>query len=128
MESVASRGRRDTEFVGISLTVLPGVFPSKRDTQMLTRHIDLSQAKRILDMGTGSGALAIWAATHSDADVVAFDIAEAAYENAVLNVRRLGLTGRISVRLGDIESCIKPDERFDIIIANLPGRKQKGAR
>ncbi|MEM7208674.1 MAG: tRNA (adenine(22)-N(1))-methyltransferase TrmK [Pseudomonadota bacterium] len=122
--SIPPEGIR-TRFADVDLTLLPGVFPPKRDTQLLSASVDLSRADSVLDVGTGSGALAIWAARQGDASVIAIDISDAACKNASINVEKLSLKNRIQVRHGDIASTLRQAETFDVIIANLPGRNKK---
>jgi release factor glutamine methyltransferase len=111
-------------FLGTELLVLPGVFPPKEDTVLLANHLPAKTEANVLDVGTGTGALAIWAAQQGAASVIAMDIAAAAVTNAQRNVERLGLADRIEVRTGDVFSSIAPSESFDIILANLPGRNK----
>jgi methylase of polypeptide subunit release factors len=111
-------------FLGIELLILPGVFPPKEDTRLLAEHISIGAADTVLDVGTGTGALALWAAQQGAASVVAVDIAEAAVRNAKRNVDRLGFADRIEVRASNVFSSIAPSESFDIILANLPGRNK----
>ncbi len=123
-QSIPSDGMK-TRFIGIELTILPGVFPPKRDTQLLPELLTLGKTESVLDVGTGTGALAIWAATQSDASVIAIDISEAACRNARLNIENLALGNRIQVRPGSMNSCLQQDESFDVVIANLPGRNKR---
>lgn len=111
-------------FLGTELVVLPGVFPPKEDTVLLAEHLHISGGVTVLDVGTGTGALALWAAQQGAASVVAVDIAEAAVRNAKRNVERLGLGNRVDVRAGHVFSSVTPSESFDIILANLPGRNK----
>ena len=111
-------------FLGTELLVLPGVFPPKEDTVFLAEHLPTKGGVTVLDVGTGTGALAIWAAQQGVTSVIAVDIAAAAVRNAKRNVERLGFAGRIEVRTGHVFSSIAPSESFDIIIANLPGRNR----
>jgi release factor glutamine methyltransferase len=111
-------------FLGTELVVLPGVFPPKEDTVLLAENLPNTGAATVLDVGTGTGALAIWAAQHGAASVIAVDIAETALRNAKQNVERLGFEGRIEVRRSHVFSSIAPSESFDIILANLPGRNK----
>jgi len=111
-------------FLGAELVVLPGVFPPKEDTALLAEHLPISGSETVLDLGTGTGALALWAAQQGAASVVAVDIADAAVRNAKRNVERLGLGSRVDVRTGDAFSCVGSSESFDIILANLPGRNK----
>jgi methylase of polypeptide subunit release factors len=111
-------------FLGTELVVLPGVFPPKEDTVLLAEHIPISDSATILDVGTGTGALAIWAAQQGATSVIAVDIAAAAVRNAERNVERLGFEDRIEVRRSHVFSRITRPESFDIILANLPGRNK----
>ena len=74
---------------------------------------------RIVDVGTGSGALAIALARHfARAHVWAVDVSSEALCVAAENVRRYGLKGRVTLVCGDLlQSLASP---FDLIVANLP--------
>ena len=112
-------------FLGTELVVLPGVFPPKADSVLLAERLRFDGVKKVLDLGTGTGALAIWAAQQGAASVVAVDISEAAVRNANRNVEDLGLSHRIDVRLGSGFDSISKSESFDVILANLPGRNKR---
>jgi len=103
---------------GLPFTVFPGVFQPSPDSMALLRHTQIRADETVLDIGTGTGIQAIFAAriTHR---VVATDINPAAVENTRLNAYRLGLADRISVRLSDLFSAIGPQERFDVILFNI---------
>ncbi len=107
--------------IDMALLVLPGVFPPNESTVFLAEHLHVSAGSSVLDVGTGTGALALLAALQGAASVVAVDIAAAAVRNAKRNVERLGLGNRVDVRAGHVFSSITPSETFDIIVANLPG-------
>jgi release factor glutamine methyltransferase len=111
-------------FLGTELVLLPGVFPPKEDTVLLAKHLPTKGAVTVLDVGTGTGALAIWAAQHGATSVIAVDIAAAAVRNAKRNVERFGFEGHIEVRTGHVFLSIAPSESFDIILANLPSRNK----
>ena len=72
--------------------------------------------KRVLDMGCGTGILAILAAMRGAADVYAIDNDDWAYENAVENVER-NTPGKVRVALGD--ASLLGGETFDVILANI---------
>ena len=73
--------------------------------------------KSVLDMGCGTALLAILARKHGAKDVVAIDIDEFAYENALENIA-LNDTPDIEVRLGGAEA-LRKDDVFDYVIANI---------
>jgi release factor glutamine methyltransferase len=73
-----------------------------------------------LDIGTGSGAIALSLAQEAKLRVVATDISTAALEVAAENARRLGLSDRIELRPGTLWNPLEPTEQFDIIASNPP--------
>ncbi len=73
--------------------------------------------KSVLDMGCGTALLAILARKHGASKVVAIDVDEFAYNNALENVV-LNNTPDIEVRLGGVESLCETDD-FDYVIANI---------
>lgn len=74
---------------------------------------------RILDVGTGSGVIALsLAANFPEARVTATDISDDALALARENAERLGLTNRIEWLTGDL--LIYVNHVYDVIVANLP--------
>jgi ribosomal protein L3 glutamine methyltransferase len=74
----------------------------------------------ILELGTGSGCLAILAAlAFPEAEVDAVDISAGALEVAAANVARYGLAERVRLAEGDLFGPVG-DRRYDLIIANPP--------
>ena len=73
--------------------------------------------KSLLDMGCGTALLAILAAMRGATDVVAIDIDEFAYENALENIK-LNNTPDIEVRLGGADA-IKDTDCYDYVVANI---------
>jgi len=71
---------------------------------------------RILDLGTGSGILAM-AAARLGADVLALDVSDVAVDVARQNVEANALSDRIEVGLGSIEQT--EGQTFDLILANI---------
>jgi release factor glutamine methyltransferase len=73
----------------------------------------------IVDVGTGGGVIALsLAKKFPEAKVFAVDISEHALSLARENAARLGLSDRVEIRRGDLLENF--DERFDVIVANLP--------
>jgi ribosomal protein L3 glutamine methyltransferase len=81
---------------------------------------DLSTVKRVLDLCTGSGCLAIMAAMQfPGAKVDAVELSADALEVARCNVREHGLEDRIRLLQGDLFAPLK-GQKYDLIIANPP--------
>jgi release factor glutamine methyltransferase len=97
----------------------PGVYQAQGDTALLVESIEreqLAPGSRVLDIGTGSGALAVAAACHG-ASVTAVDVSRWALATALCNGL---LHGRlIDVRHGDLLAPVRGD-LFDMIVSNPP--------
>jgi ribosomal protein L11 methyltransferase len=84
---------------------------------MIRQMFDMPiKGKKLLDMGCGTGILAILASKFNAASVTAIDIDEWAYRNALENIALNNANG-IKVLLGD--KSIIPDMQYDIILANI---------
>lgn len=115
------------EFYGLELTVGPGVLIPRPETEHLVEEALrlgrelLSHQDRVtlVDVGTGSGAIALAVARHLPAvRVLATDRSPAALAVADLNAKRLRLAGRVTFLCGDLLEPVH--EPVDIIAANLP--------
>jgi release factor glutamine methyltransferase len=106
------------EFYGLDLTVTPAVLIPRPETELL---VDLTLARRpatLVDLGTGSGAIALALKRHLPAArVVATDASAAALEVAKRNAVRFGLD--IEFRHGRWFEPVA-GERFEAIISNPP--------
>ncbi|MBL1278283.1 MAG: tRNA (adenine(22)-N(1))-methyltransferase TrmK [Ectothiorhodospiraceae bacterium] len=91
--------------------------PSIQSVYLLS-HWVIKPGESVLDLGTGSGVQAVFAAEISD-HIVATDISVDAVSTAKLNVKRFGYEDKIEVRLGDLFGALKPDERFDVVLFNI---------
>lgn len=115
-------GERD--FYDVTLRVTPAVLIPRHETEHLAEEA-LAWAAihpgplRLVDVGTGSGALAIVLARHlPQAAVWAADISEDALAVARDNARRYGLEARIQFVASDLLDRLAGP--FEIIVANLP--------
>ena len=119
-----------TEFHGLDFLVDERVLIPRPETEILVDAVvDIikgargqgqgSREMRILDLGTGSGNIAI-ALTKSTPDcrIIASDISEGALEVARLNARRHGVADRIEFVVSDLFDNIK--DVFDVIVSNPP--------
>jgi release factor glutamine methyltransferase len=86
--------------------------------ELLKSQIPTAKSQ-ILDVGTGSGVIALsLAAMFPDARIVATDISDDALILARENAVRLGLDAKVSFRKSDLLDGV--EKRFDLIVANLP--------
>ncbi len=93
------------------------VLPSAQSVYLLT-HWEIKPGETVLDIGTGSGIQAIFAAEIAD-HVLATDINKTAVAVAKLNAKRHKLSDKIEVRHGDLFAPVKKDEKFDVILFNI---------
>ncbi len=112
--------RESGHLSGVMLLYPPGVYRAEDDTDLLVevmRRGEYAVGKRVLDIGTGSGALAIAAARAGATRVTAVDLSLRAVAATWLNSRLQGT--RVSVRRGDLFAPVA-GRRFDLVVANPP--------
>ena len=112
-------GRR--EFFGLDFEVSDAVLIPRPDTELIVELAleRLPRNGRMLDMGTGSGAIAVAAAhTRPDAHVTALDVSEAALDVARRNAAANG--ARVRFLRSDWFGALQADERFELIASNPP--------
>lgn len=115
-------GTRD--FWTLTLNVTPDVLTPRPDSETLieaavAHFANTPGPKRILDLGTGSGALLLAALSEwPEATGLGIDISDAALQVACGNALRCGLESHVEFRPGDWLEGI--NDRFDLILANPP--------
>jgi release factor glutamine methyltransferase len=113
----------EREFFGLTFMVNPATLIPRPETELLVelvlQHIPQQGKFRILDLGTGCGAIALSIAhERPDTDVIAVDASKAALEMAELNAQRLNL-GNVRLLPSDWFGALQ-GEHFDIIVSNPP--------
>jgi release factor glutamine methyltransferase len=104
-------------FRHLELTVDQRVLIPRPETELLVELALELRPESVLDVGTGSGAVALAiAAELPDCEVTATDSSPVALEVARANAARLGLGERVRF----VEGTVPPGETFDLIVANLP--------
>ena len=95
------------------------LIPRQETEQLVTLTLAEGAAGRVLEIGTGSGVIALTlAAQWPAAEVLAVDISPEALALAGENAARLGLAGRVRFLQSDLLEAVNGE--FDLIIANLP--------
>jgi release factor glutamine methyltransferase len=104
-------------FRGLELGVDRRVLIPRPETELLVEVALELQPRRVLEVGTGSGAVALALADELHGpEVVATDTSPAALAVARANAHRLGLSDRVRFAEGSLPAAM----RFDLLLANLP--------
>ncbi len=119
----------ETEFMGFRLLVQPGVLIPRPETEHIVEEAERlvsalgSTGLRVLDLGTGTGNIAIaLAARIPNIHVDALEISPEAISIARRNVELHGLAERITLIEGDCfrDNWFDPANRYDLIVSNPP--------
>jgi release factor glutamine methyltransferase len=107
------------EFWGRKFEISADVLDPRADTETIVLEALKTPAKRLLDLGTGSGVLAVTlVAEWPDAQAVASDISNAALAIAKTNAAAHGVAGRVEFCCSDWFTAISG--QFDLIVSNPP--------
>ncbi len=91
------------------------------DAVLIGAWAQVEKAKSILDIGTGTGIIALMMAQKSQAHIDAIDIEQSSYKQACENVKHSSWQERINVHQISLQDYVKNcDKKFDIIITNPP--------
>lgn len=111
------------EFVFKKFTILQDKCAMKvgTDAVLLGSWVDTTGAKKILDIGTGTGIISLMLAQKSDAKVDAIDLDENAFNQAVDNVASCRWKSQIQVYHISLQKCsVINDDKYDLIVSNPP--------
>ncbi len=113
------------EFMGLDFYVQEGVLVPRPDTEILVEKIIKIAGKhereiKILDIGTGSGAIAVSLGYYlKNSTVTAMDISDTALKTTETNMKKHNLTN-VKLANGDIFNHDFKNERYDIVVSNPP--------
>jgi release factor glutamine methyltransferase len=113
------------DFCGLTVACTAQALVPRPETELLAEKaislLNGHAAATVLDVGTGSGVLALAIAQAvAGASVVATESSEEALTLARANAERNGLQTRVDFRQGDLLAPVRADERFDLIVSNPP--------
>jgi len=113
------------EFWSLPFAVTPAVLIPRPETELLVElalaQVPSAAAPVVLDVGTGSGCLAVAIAhERSGARITALDISRAALEVARRNAATHGVSQRVTWIASDLFDGLAADARFDLIVSNPP--------
>lgn len=133
----------EREFWSLAFKVSPDVLTPRPDTETLVEAalskvkgpgkadppaVDSDRKRRILDLGTGSGAIALSLASElPEADITATDLSQAALQIAAENADRLPQGEKVRFLHGDLFEPVA-NERFDLVVSNPPYVARKDAK
>jgi release factor glutamine methyltransferase len=117
----------EREFHGLTLRVSPAVLVPRPDTEtlvdwalaLLAGELANRPSPEVVDLGTGSGAIALAVKhRHPTAQVSAVDLSDAALAVAAANAARLGLA--VDFHAGSWWQALPGSQRFDLVLSNPP--------
>src|SRR5665647_877167 len=96
------------------------VFKVGTDGVLLGACADVTGVKRILDIGSGTGLIAIMLAQRCNAEIVAIEPDNESFIQTCDNVNLCKWSGRINVEHTDLQNYFQDKEKFDLIVTNPP--------
>lgn len=117
----------EQEFYGLRLHVTPAVLIPRPETELLVEAVlselgmEETKSLRIVDVGTGSGAIAIALASHLPAaEVTALELSSSALDVARENTARHGLLSKLRLLESDLLCSVQAEPPFDVVVSNPP--------
>jgi release factor glutamine methyltransferase len=106
-------------FEDLALEVCPEVYEPSEDSFLFAKNLHVRADARVLDVGTGSGILAILVAKQAR-EVVATDINPYAIRCAKQNAKSNNVTENLAFLQGDLFEPLSETQKFDLILFNSP--------
>lgn len=120
---------KEKEFYGLNFYVDNRVLIPRPETELLVERVldylennaEEGRIFKILDVGTGSGNIAVaLAANFHNLEVTALDLSGDALEVARINIDQHGVEDRTQIFQSDLLEVVEEGEKYDVIVANLP--------
>jgi release factor glutamine methyltransferase len=105
------------EFIVHEDVFSPAIF---NDTLFFAEELPVPAGGSVLEVGCGTGVIALQVAKRGAATVLATDINAAAVVNCRTNAQRHGLSDVVTARVSDVFSAVTAQEHFDLIFWNCP--------
>ncbi len=114
----------EQEFWSLPFIVSPDVLIPRPETEFLLEQVlqtvPRGSVNHALDLGCGSGVIAVVLALELGCTVTTVDCSGAALELAARNARKHGVAARIHFQCGDFFSALPKDACFDLLVSNPP--------
>ena len=110
---------RKSFFGDLVLEVCDEVYEPSEDSFLFAENLKVPAWARVLDMGTGSGILAILAAKKAS-EVIAMDVNPYAIRCAKQNAKKNRCQANMDFLQGSLFAPLNPDAKFDLILFNSP--------
>lgn len=120
--NLLNHDRHELKFGDTAIIVENGVFTPNPEitysTSMVLDNIPSLDGMRVIDIGTGTGVIAIKSVLRGAKEVIATDISDVAVENAIANVKKNNVGDKVKVVKTSLLNGI--EGKFDFIFANIP--------
>lgn len=114
----------EREFWSLPFALSPDVLIPRPETEFLLEQVLLrvreQNVRHALDLGCGSGVIAVVLALELGCAVSAVDCSTAALKLATANARRHGVEARINWLCGDFFKALPSGQRYDLLVSNPP--------